>query len=88
MFASIPQFVDLLLPIAHKWRDLGKQLGLDEASVDLFQITIEDEENCLQAVMTTWSKQIHHRPTWWGLIRAVDSVNTTIRKKVAYIVSF
>ena len=81
--ASIPQLIELLLPIAHKWRDLGKQLGLDEATLDLFQITIEDEESCLQAVMATWSKQIHpHDPTWRGLIRAVESVDTTIGQKI------
>ena len=77
MLASIPQFIDLLLPIAHKWRDLGNQLGLDEATLDSFQATIEKEKSHLQAVMTTWSKQTHpHDPTWRGLIRAVQSVDT------------
>ena len=86
MLASIPQLIELLLPIAHKWRDLGKQLGLDEATLDSFQTTIEEEEHKntrLQAVMTTWSKQIHPRdPTWRGLIRAVESVDTTIGQKI------
>ena len=86
MLALIPQLIELLLPIAHKWRDLGKQFGLDEATLDSFQTTIEEEENRLQAVMTTWSKQIHpHDPTWRGLIRAVESVATTIGEKMDHL---
>ena len=82
MLALIPQLIELLLPMAHKWRDLGKQLGLDETILGSFQTTIEDEESRLQAVMTTWSKHIHHRPTWWGLIRAIKSVDHTIGLKM------
>lgn len=84
--ATMPHFIELLQPVANKWRDLGKHLGMNKTTLNRCQTTSEEEGDCLQAMMTTWSKQENPLPTCEALIRAVKSVDTSIAKRLQNLV--
>ena len=75
MSAMVPQLINLLQPVAHKWRELGEHLGLKETTLNQCYSSAKKEEGRLQAVMNTWSQQNDPRPTWRALIRAVKMVD-------------
>ena len=87
MMATLPQLVEILLPIASKWRDLGKRLGLSRTVLDSIQASCgEKDEICVKRVFLTWSKVHYPCPTWRALIRAVKSVDVSIAQTMDKLV--
>ena len=84
--AMIPQLINLLQPVAHKWRELGEHLGLKETTLNQCYSSAKEEEGRLQAVMNTWSQQNDPRPTWRALIRAVKMVDRDLAQNMDQLV--
>ena len=84
--AMIPQLINLLQPVAHKWRELGEHLGLKETTLNQCYSSAKEEEGRLQAVMNTWSQQNDPRPTWRALIRAVEMVDRDLAQNMDQLV--
>ena len=84
--AMIPQLINLLQPVAHKWRELGEHLGLKETTLNQCYSSAKEEEGHLQAVMNTWSQQNDPRPTWRALIRAVEMVDRDLAQNMDQLV--
>ena len=84
--AVIPQLINLLQPVAHKWRELGEHLGLKETTLNQCYSSAKEDEGRLQAVMNTWSQQNDPRPTWRALIRAVEMVDRDLAQNMDQLV--
>ena len=84
--AMIPQLINLLQPVAHKWRELGEHLGLKETTLNQCYSSAKEDEGRLQAVMNTWSQQNDPRPTWRALIRAVKMVDRDLAQNMDQLV--
>ena len=84
--AMIPQLINLLQPVAHKWKELGEHLGLKETTLNQYYSSAKEDEGRLQAVMNTWSQQNDPRPTWRALIRAVEMVDRVLAQNMNQLV--
>lgn len=69
---SLKMCLELLLPIAHHWQNIGVLLEVEEAKL----IQIEEDyrwcADCLREMIRAWLKQVNPHPSWRNLADAVE----------------
>ena len=85
-----PKFRDAfrnLLSLANKWRTIGALLGVERHVLESIKKDEDGVDDCLQAMLSAWLKQIDPLPTWKELSDAVEKVDVDkaleIRKHIA-----
>ena len=76
-----------LLSLANKWRTIGALLGVERHVLESIKKDEDGVDDCLQAMLSAWLKQIDPLPTWKELSDAVEKVDVDkaleIRKHIA-----
>lgn len=67
----------LLFSIRHKWYDIGIELDLQVAELDIIRSKYDDPADCLLEMLKLWLKSINPLPIWNTLADALraDAVN-------------
>ena len=64
-----------LLPLAEKWKTIGTLLGVESHILKNIKRDEEGIEDCLQAMLSEWLKQIDPQPTWMGVVDVMEVVD-------------
>lgn len=67
----------LLYPIRKKWYDIGIELDIDVAELDIIRDKYDDPADCLLEMIKLWLRSINPLPTWSILADALraEAVN-------------
>ena len=56
-----------------RWRFIGRELGIDEGTLEAIAVDEITVDECLSRVITTWLKKINPKPTWSAILAALKS---------------
>ena len=71
-----------LLPLAEKWKTIGTLLGVENHILKNIKRDEEGVEDCLQAMLSEWLKQIDPQPTWMGVVDATEVVDPSKAEEI------
>ncbi len=72
--ANLSKVLDLLISASIKWFVLGLQLGVSESHLKVIEQDhrIDGIEVCLRKMISLWLSMINPRPSWEGLVAALE----------------
>ena len=68
---DIDQLVADLAPVQEKWREIGKELGLQEHDLNNLQSQISRPVDRLHAIISSWQSTL--QATWSAMVHALKS---------------
>ena len=71
--ANLPKVRNLIWDASPKWYDLGLELGVREVTLRIIKKSCDGEVgSCFTEMLSTWLKMVDPRPSWEGLIEALE----------------
>ena len=72
MSKNLPKVRALIHKACPQWYDLGLELGVEEATLNIIKSDSSNKtETCFREMLSTWLKMIDPQPSWEGLIAAL-----------------
>lgn len=73
--SALAELQTRLIHLAHKWYDIGLQLGLDPAKLEgIRMMSGQTHEECLLRMIELWLKGVQPVATWQDLCRVLEGV--------------
>ena len=72
----------MLFSLAKDWKTIGGLLGVEAHILDNIKKDEEGVQDCLQAMLSKWLKQVDPQPTWQDLVDAVEKVDATVAQDI------
>ena len=81
---KIREAFHILLPIAHKWENIGTLLDLSPNELSKIKHDVHEADDCLREMIKLWLRRVTIRPTWQSLADAVSVIDEKTASDITF----